>query len=375
MSNPRDDRERGFQTALETERSSSRPRRDPVLFELQIHPQDIRKRVRYLFVTRRQLIAWGTFAALWLVLLASSALVLPRVLTKLIHLEERRSMIEERGRLTERLGELVGQLESLDGKSDALRLAIDQIFLLYGLPEDAAVGQGGYPFAEDPEPPTDDRPTERLRYARALESTIAESLAVSTAFLDEIQAFEAARADQVRLMPSISPLRGQEFVLTSPFGYRKNPFSRHRDFHAGLDLAAKRGTPIVAPADGRVVFAGRYSLQQSVAWWRYGKLVVLAHGDDFRTFYGHCDEVLVERGDQVVQGQEIGRVGNTGMSTNSHLHYEVRRRNGTSSELEPVDPRIYILDHRWRDEERILVESRVAPPATDFQPLPPLLAR
>jgi murein DD-endopeptidase MepM/ murein hydrolase activator NlpD len=81
---------------------------------------------------------------------------------------------------------------------------------------------------------------------------------------------------------------------------------------------------------------------------------------------------MVRRGQRVEQGEVIARVGSTGLSTNPHLHYEVRRRDA-DGEFRPVDPRIYILDHRWRDDERILVRARNAPPLDDYQPLPPVL--
>ena len=199
-------------------------------------------------------------------------------------------------------------------------------------------------------------------------------MSVAGFFLEEIQAFENAREDVVRLTPSISPLHRADFVLTSPYGERRNPFTKNRDFHAGIDMAALEGTEIHAPADGEVVFAGRYSLQQSVGWWRYGNLVILRHGDAFLTVFGHCHEVKVKRGQKVAQGDVIATVGSTGMSTSPHLHYEVRRRD-EDGVYRPVDPRIYILDHHWHDEEQILVRSRSAPPAKDFQPLPPLSGR
>lgn len=109
------------------------------------------------------------------------------------------------------------------------------------------------------------------------------------------------------------PIRGW---ITSPFGYRRSPFTGRREFHEGIDIAASVGSPIRVPADGVVVFAGRNG--------GYGKVVVVDHGYGFSTRYGHCSRILVRVGERVKRGQVIARVGNTGRSTAPHLHYEVR---------------------------------------------------
>ena len=139
------------------------------------------------------------------------------------------------------------------------------------------------------------------------------------------------------------------------------------------DTCFVQGTPVHAPAEAVVVFAGRYDLRQNVSWWRYGNLVVLRHDDRFVTLFGHLEAVDVKAGQRVDQGQVIGRVGNTGWSTSPHLHYEVRRFD--AGDFRPVDPRIYILDHRWRDEERLLVRARTSPDPGNYEPLPQRLSR
>ena len=109
------------------------------------------------------------------------------------------------------------------------------------------------------------------------------------------------------------PVRGW---VTSPFGYRKNPFSGLREFHEGVDIAAAVGTPVRSPADGVVIFAGKSE--------GYGNLLIVDHGYGYSTAYGHCSKLLVKNGDRVVRGQIVALVGNTGRSTAPHLHYEVR---------------------------------------------------
>ena len=100
--------------------------------------------------------------------------------------------------------------------------------------------------------------------------------------------------------------------------------------HKGVDIAARRGTPVKATADGKVTFSGSKGL--------LGKTVIIDHGHGIVTRYGHLNEILKKRGDEVKRGDVIGEVGSTGRTTGSHLHYEVHL-NGV-----PVNPVKYILN-------------------------------
>lgn len=127
--------------------------------------------------------------------------------------------------------------------------------------------------------------------------------------------------------PSITPAKGW---VTSAFGYRTSPFTGNREFHRGLDIAGRLGTPVTVPADGRVRFAGhRRAL---------GNTVTIRHGYGIETLYGHLKEIHVKMGERVERGQQIASLGTTGRSTGPHLHYQVEV-NGV-----PVNPRNYILD-------------------------------
>jgi murein DD-endopeptidase MepM/ murein hydrolase activator NlpD len=113
--------------------------------------------------------------------------------------------------------------------------------------------------------------------------------------------------------PSIRPLKGW---VSSRFGYRESPFTGRREFHRGLDIATHAGSPIIAPADGLITFAGNKGLM--------GKMVTIEHGFGMVTRYGHAQKLLKKKGDRVKRGEVIALVGNTGRSTGPHLHYEVR---------------------------------------------------
>jgi murein DD-endopeptidase MepM/ murein hydrolase activator NlpD len=127
-----------------------------------------------------------------------------------------------------------------------------------------------------------------------------------------LQAFFEDQQQLLAATPSIWPVRG---YLSASFGNRKDPFTGRPDFHPGIDVSTPRGTPVVAPADGVVVFVGKKK--------GYGKALVVDHGFGVVTRYGHLDGWDVRPGQRVRRGDVIAFVGNTGRSTAPHLHYEV----------------------------------------------------
>ncbi len=138
----------------------------------------------------------------------------------------------------------------------------------------------------------------------------------------KLQALEAA----LTVIPSYVPVKSYSY--TSGFGVRYDPFTGFSAMHAGIDMAGAAGEPIYAAASGIVVSAGRSG--------GYGNLVELAHGRGLATRYGHLSAILVRPGERVRQGEEIGRMGSTGRSTGTHLHYEVR------IDGQAVNPRPYL---------------------------------
>lgn len=114
--------------------------------------------------------------------------------------------------------------------------------------------------------------------------------------------------------PSIWPAQGR---ITSRFGYRFHPIVKRNMFHSGLDIANQAGTPIFAPADGIVKFAGTNE--------HFGRLVELKHSENgIETLFAHLQQFVVTKGQSVKRGELLGYMGSTGRSTGSHLHYEVR---------------------------------------------------
>ncbi len=162
---------------------------------------------------------------------------------------------------------------------------------------------------------------ERLEREIALR---AESLQAVTEYLTK-------QKDRLVATPALWPTEG---YVSSRFGPRTSPFTGQPQQHTGIDIAAPPGTPIRAPADGVVTFAGTLP--------GYGHALVLTHGFGFKTFYGHNQRNQVSKGQTVKRGQVIALVGNTGYSTGAHLHYEVLLND------QPQNPLKYIVDEGRR---------------------------
>jgi len=123
----------------------------------------------------------------------------------------------------------------------------------------------------------------------------------------------------------IWPLNG---VITSPYGYRKDPFSGRTQFHTGIDIRGSTGTPIRAAMSGRVSNTGYDAV--------FGNYVIISHHSGYRTLYGHMSVIRTRNGAYVGTGERIGDVGSTGLSTGPHLHFTVYK-NGVT-----VNPRSLI---------------------------------
>jgi murein DD-endopeptidase MepM/ murein hydrolase activator NlpD len=191
-----------------------------------------------------------------------------------------------------------------------------------------------------------------------------------------LRTFEAARPEVVAFTPALSPLRG-EFVLTSLFGYRKSAFTEAQEYHSGVDLGAPVGTPVLAPADGTVLYVGKFPVARESTWWRLGQVVALRHGDELLSIYGHVDRLRVRRGQTVARGDVLAEIGESGVSANPHLHYAVWRRRPTydardrpQGEFEPIDPRLLMLDRQWDDEDELLANAGAGPARSEYEPLP-----
>ena len=148
---------------------------------------------------------------------------------------------------------------------------------------------------------------------------ISKELVIQSKSLDEILKLAKEKEKLLVAIPAIQPVKNENLkAMASGFGYRSDPFTKIRKFHAGMDFSAKTGTPIYATGDGVVERADNTASG-------YGNHIVIRHGFGYETLYGHLSKYKVRAGQKVKRGDVIGYVGSTGRSEAPHLHYEVHK--------------------------------------------------
>ena len=148
---------------------------------------------------------------------------------------------------------------------------------------------------------------------------LSKQLAVQSKSLDEIVKLAKAKDKFLVSIPAIQPVKNEQLRhMASGFGYRTDPFTKARKFHAGMDFSATIGTPVFATADGVIARADAGASG-------YGNHIVIQHGYGYETLYGHLSRYNCRPGKKVKRGDIIGYVGSTGRSQAPHLHYEVHK--------------------------------------------------
>ena len=240
----------------------------------------------------------------------------------------------ENERLVAQLARLGGRLEDLQTTMADLTRRDEQFRLIAGLePLDAEVraagigGPGTETVESNPLYAVDPVLGRRAFEATSdVESMIRREDVLKASWSEAVDSLRVRHA-LLQATPSIFPTRG---LVTSGFTRsRMHPILHRARPHEGLDIVAPRGTPIHSSANGVVTFAGRNS--------GYGNVVEISHGYGMKTRYAHMSTIDVRPGQRVQRGEQIGRVGNTGLSVSPHLHYEVLV-NG-----QPQNPALYIL--------------------------------
>jgi len=148
---------------------------------------------------------------------------------------------------------------------------------------------------------------------------LSQRLYAQSKSLDEIYAMALSKNERMASMPAIFPVDKKSGKVVSGYGMRFHPIMKYMKMHSGIDITARQGTPVYATGDGVVREAGHSPQGHS----GYGNVALIDHGFGFETLYAHLNTVTVRPGQRVKRGQQIGTVGASGMTTGSHLHYEV----------------------------------------------------
>ncbi|MDH4180964.1 MAG: M23 family metallopeptidase [Betaproteobacteria bacterium] len=220
--------------------------------------------------------------------------------------EARRSQEKVQGHLNAmavRLGELQAEILRLEGLGERLAKAA-------GLKPQELPAPGGRGGA------TSSLPSRNLGLDEftAMVGQLARDVETRGDQLDVLEALLVQTSTTRKFLPSLRPVA--EGWYSSNFGYRIDPFTGQSSFHEGIDFVVETGTPVVAAASGKVVYAGWHP--------QYGKMLEIDHGNGLVSRYAHASSLAAGEGDFVVRGQVVAAVGSTGRSTGPHLHFEVR---------------------------------------------------
>ena len=229
----------------------------------------------------------------------------------------------------DRIAEQQAALDGIDRKVRELRREVAgwrdvhaRLIDAFG-PEQTPAGRGkgiGGPAA--PAEPMPGHLAPRDELSQLAESVVQESRNLQT--LDRLM-MRAARI--LATLPSRWPVRG---AVNSEFGNRTSPWTTDKEFHAGMDIRVERGTPVRAPAGGSISFAGWHA--------EYGHTVMIDHGNDIKSVYGHLSKITVTVDQRVDAGATLGLTGNSGRSSGPHLHYEILVKG------QAVNPRSYLFE-------------------------------
>lgn len=251
---------------------------------------------------------------------------------------DRARLRAENRHLTENLAEIQGQVVTLGSSVDALSAKDQQFRLLAGLPhldrDVWAVGVGGpslgRPGREEFMATSPELAERTYAVAYDVDQLTRRAELLAASFGEAMDSIEVHR-EVFLSRPSIRPVQSDESWISSSFSSsRYHPVLQYNRPHPGIDISAHAGTPILAPARGRITFAGSRA--------GYGKTVEIDHGYGFKTRFAHAGSIGVKRGQTVERGDPLGTVGKTGLATAPHLHYEILL-NGRQ-----VNPHDYLLD-------------------------------
>jgi len=244
---------------------------------------------------------------------------------------------------------------TLNDRADILNDMLDKLHerdaeihrVVFGMdPMDEGVWEGGIGGSDKFQDLVDYESTDLIKTTQDKIDLLERQIHLQSRSLDSI--YNIAKEKEVMLasIPSIKPVRETQLNynmrMMSGFGWRIHPVHKVKKFHKGIDFSAPTGTAIMASGDGVVTLVKKSRKG-------YGNQIMIDHGYGYETLYGHLSESLVKKGQKVKKGENIGRIGSTGLSTAPHLHYEVHYKG------KAVNPINYCLDGLSPEEYEELV--------------------
>jgi murein DD-endopeptidase MepM/ murein hydrolase activator NlpD len=289
---------------------------------------DSRDKLRHFQISYRFLLGCAVIAAF---LFIANIFLTTSFVKSQVSAFEIKKLQSENSYLSKKYQELQGQVSEITNIYDGLVQKEVAIRNIFNLPEISAdergLGIGG------PENTAFRTVSNAMQLATSAESAV-ETLLRLAQFekekYEEVYSSMTAKKTLLDHTPSIAPTLGSQ---SRGYGMKYDPFTGNLQFHGGIDIANRTGTPIVATADGRVVTA-------TYDKGGLGNMVMLDHGNGMATRYGHMSKIKVMAGQIVKRGALIGYIGSTGYSTGPHLHYEVIKDG------HPVNPIDYIISMR-----------------------------
>ena len=245
----------------------------------------------------------------------------------LLHSSENQALQVENTQLREHLTKLETRIAGVNQQLSVLSETDKLLRMMSNLPpldddiREAGVGGGIDETTVEPNPA-------ELTYSIWSLDKLEREIEIQQTSFEEVHSQLTENQQALDHTPTLRPVDGG--YVSSSFGVRRDPFTKRMAAHQGVDICQSYGTPVMASAAGKVIYAGHY--------YNYGKFIVIEHGHGYQTAYGHLSKIDVKEGSTVLKGQMIGNVGQTGRATAPHLHYEVRQDG------QPVDPSDYFFD-------------------------------
>ena len=263
-------------------------------------------RQRAISILRRLFVGMGLGAGSFIILL----FIFGSPSEKELRIENAR-LLAQYNVLSHRLDEALGVMQDIQQRDDNLYRVV-----LQADPVSDAIRKAGYGGTNRYEQLMDMANAELVMNTTQKMDMLNRQLYIQSKSFDEVVDLCKGHDEMLKCIPAIMPVSNKDLKKTaSGYGTRIDPIYNTPKFHAGMDFSANVGTPVYVTGNGRVVETG---WQQG-----FGNTVVIDHGYDYKTRYAHLSKILVRKGQEVIRGEEIAEVGNTGKSTGPHLHYEV----------------------------------------------------